>query len=232
MEAGAGRFVIGEGYAFYRGPSAGVGEHRHAAYQVTAADVGEAVVVDESGVCHRGAAVIVPPLVRHRMPAAAGLRTWFVEPQCAFAAVLRARCGTGVTVAGDLRGLREEDVRFAGRPSGALDPRLLAAMEALARPDVRVAAAAAEAGLSPQRLRALAVRQLGMPLARWRIWRCLTRAARALSEGRSIAEAAVDGGFADQAHFHRRLREMIGLTPAAVVPMVRRSAPRGDVHGD
>ncbi|WP_271219459.1 AraC family transcriptional regulator [Streptosporangium carneum] len=195
---------------------------------------GEVVMTDESGACHRDVALIVPPMVRHRMSAAPYLRTWFIEPQCSFAAGLRERCGAGITAAGDLRGLREEDVQIAGAPqsSGTLDPRLLAAMEALARRDIQVTGAAVEAGLSPQRLRALARRQLGMPLARWRIWRRLTRAARALVEGQSIAEAAITGGFADQAHFSRRLREMMGLTPTAVLPMLRPSAARSDVDGD
>ncbi|GAA3252451.1 AraC family transcriptional regulator [Nonomuraea helvata] len=228
------RFVIGDGFASYWGPSTENVQHRHAAFQVTVAVEGEVVVTDESGACHRGVALIVPPMVRHRMSAAPYLRTWFVEPQCSFAAGLRERCGAGITAAADLYGLRDEDIRFAGapEPSGTPDPRLMAAMEALARRDIQVTQAAAEAGLSPQRLRALARRQLGMPLARWRIWQRLTRAALALIEGQSIAEAAVTGGFADQAHFNRQLREMIGFTPATVLPMLRSSASRGDVDGD
>lgn len=71
--------------------------------------------------------------------------TFFVEPHCAFADQLRERCGGAVTVAGELRGLGEEEVRFA-RPSG---------------------------------------------------------------------------GFADQAHLTRWMREMMGLTPGAVLPALR-----------
>ncbi|HLU75170.1 MAG TPA: helix-turn-helix domain-containing protein [Nonomuraea sp.] len=111
--------------------------------------------------------------------------------------------------------------RVAAEDVRGLDPRLVVAMEALSRRDIRIARAAAEAGLSPQRLRVLARRQLGMPLARWRIRQRLRRAVRALAEGQSIAEAAVSGGFADQAHFNRRLRETTGLTPAVVASMLR-----------
>ncbi|MEV4892957.1 helix-turn-helix domain-containing protein, partial [Nonomuraea sp. NPDC055795] len=75
-------------------------------------------------------------------------------------------------------------------------------------------------------------RQLGMPLSRWRIWVRLRRAAEAMRAGQSPADAALTGGFADQAHFTRRLREMMGLTPAAVAPLLRRSAAAGDVHRD
>ncbi|MGW4407272.1 helix-turn-helix domain-containing protein [Nonomuraea sp. NPDC004702] len=269
------RFFIGEGYASYQGPSADNSLHRHAAYQVTAAVEGEVTVIDERGACHRGPALIIPPMVRHRMPGAPDVRIWFVEPQCSYASTLRDRCtpapdrsstGSGLSAAGgsspagsglpptvgslggsgfpsvggvitaaaDLHVLREEDFRLAAepRPSRALDPRLVIAMEALTSRNLLVADAAAQAGLSPQRLRALARLQLGMPLARWRIWRRLTRAARALADGRSIAEAALDGGFADQAHFHRQLRDMLGLTPATVLPLLRRSAAGGHVDGD
>ncbi|MER6577942.1 AraC family transcriptional regulator [Nonomuraea sp. NPDC001023] len=258
----ASRFFIGEGYASYQGPSADNSLHRHAAYQVTAAVEGEVAVVDERGTCHRGPALIIPPMVRHRMPGAPDVRIWFVEPQCSYASVLRDRCtripdtspigsglppddgsptGSGlppgggvITAAADLHALREEDFRrvVEPRPSRALDPRLVVAMEALTSRNLLVADAAAQAGLSPQRLRALARLQLGMPLARWRIWRRLTRAARALADGGSIAGAALDGGFADQAHFHRQLRDMLGLTPATVLPLLCRSAASGHVDGD
>nr|WP_237545968.1 helix-turn-helix domain-containing protein [Streptomyces sp. SID1046] len=96
---------------------------------------------------------------------------------------------------------------------------------------------AARVGLSPQRLRALARQQLGIPLARRRIWSKLRRSAQALEEGRSPADAAAAGGFADQAHLTHRMREMIGMTPAAVLRALRepsRSAAgaSGHVHGD
>ncbi|WP_207939347.1 hypothetical protein [Actinomadura darangshiensis] len=39
--------------------------------------------------------------------------------------------------------------------------------------------------------------------------------------GQSPAAAAVAAGFADQAHLTRRMREMMGLTPAAVLPALR-----------
>jgi AraC-like DNA-binding protein len=80
---------------------------------------------------------------------------------------------------------------------------------------------AADVGLSPQRLRALARDQLGMPLARWRVWTRLRRAAEALQAGQSLADAANTAGFADQAHLTRQMREMMGLTPAVVVPLLR-----------
>jgi len=86
----------------------------------------------------------------------------------------------------------------------------------------------ARVGLSPQRLRAVARETLGMPLARWRVWARLRRAAEAIVAGRPLADAAVTAGFADQAHLSRWMREMMGLTPTEVLPALRGtpSAPR------
>ncbi|MFE0071472.1 helix-turn-helix transcriptional regulator [Nonomuraea sp. NPDC059023] len=279
-------FAVHEGYALYRGPVSDSAAHRHAAFQIAIAVEGEVSMLDAARTRHRAAALVVPPMVGHRILAVENLLTFFVEPHCAFADRLRARGGTGITAAADLRGLREQDVRGGGaHPSGKLDPRLVAAMRALSdhgmtpatavipaaagrdegtrNPGARpvaggwdgwpgapgalpvaagpeggacvpgsMPALAAEVGLSPQRLRALARRELGMPLSRWRIWVRLRRAAEAMRAGQSPADAAITGGFADQAHFTRRLREMMGLTPAAVAPLLRRSAAAGDVHGD
>jgi AraC-like DNA-binding protein len=60
-----------------------------------------------------------------------------------------------------------------------------------------------------------------MPLTRWRVWTRLRRAAEALQNGQSLAEASITAGFADQAHFTRQMREMMGVTPAAVLPILR-----------
>ncbi|MFF2040954.1 helix-turn-helix domain-containing protein [Kitasatospora sp. NPDC058170] len=233
-EPGAGSFAVRTGYAVYRGPSAAGSLHAHAAFQIALAPRGEVAMADAAGTRHSAPVLVVPPMVRHRMLATTpDLLTYFVEPHCAFADRLRVHRGHGISAADDLHGLAEEDLRPAGaRPSEELDPRLLAAMDALAAGRIPMPALAASVGLSPQRLRALAHGQLGMPLTRWRIWQGLSRAARALQEGRSITDAAATAGFADQAHFNRRLREMIGLTPAAILPLLAHGADApGDARG-
>jgi methylphosphotriester-DNA--protein-cysteine methyltransferase len=45
--------------------------------------------------------------------------------------------------------------------------------------------------------------------------------AEALQAGQSLTDAASTAGFADQAHLTRQMREMMGLTPAAVLPILR-----------
>ena len=232
MEPGP-RFVIDQGYALYDGPTAVGGVHAHAAFQIAIALAGEVVVLDGAETHHHGVALVIPPMTSHRMLPMTRLRTFYVEPRSAFADRLRGRCGGVITEVPELRGLDEEEVRaYGARRSSDIDPRLVAAMDELASRRMPMPALAASVGLSPQRLRALARSQLGMPLASWHTWQCLSRAAQALREGQTLADAAITGGFADQAHFTRRMREMMGLTPATVLPLLTRSAASGDVHRD
>ncbi|MFF3088222.1 helix-turn-helix domain-containing protein [Streptomyces nojiriensis] len=217
--------------------SPGGSVHRHAAFQVVLAPRGEAALAGPDGGVVRGAALLVPPMTAHRMLSAGDLLTIFVEPHSALADRLRGRCGSGsgIVAVPELYRLDEAELgRAAALPSSGMDPRLLAAAALLEGP-VPMDLVAARVGLSPQRLRALARQQLGMPLARRRIWLKLRRSAEALGEGRSPAEAAAAGGFADQAHLTRRMREMIGMTPAAVlrvmhVPPASVPGAAGDVH--
>lgn len=216
------RLAIGEGYAVYRGPTSAGTLHRHAAFQIMIGMGDEVGVVDGADVTHRAAALVVPPMRRHCLLATADVLTYFVEPHCAFADRLRAHHGDGITAAPELQDLTEDDVRPAGHHgAGDLDPRLMQALNALADSAIALPELAAEVGLSPQRLRSLAQQQLGMPLARCRVWTRLRRAAEALQRGRSLADAATEAGFADQAHLTRQMREMMGLTPAALLPIVR-----------
>jgi AraC-like DNA-binding protein len=216
------RFAIGEGYAVYRGPTTAGTIHRHAAFQIMIGMPDAVGVVDAAGITHRGAALVVPPMRPHCLLATADVLTYFVEPHCAFADRLRERYGDGITAAPELTDLTEDAVRPAGgRGSNELDARLVLALNALSDSDIALPRLAVDIGLSPQRLRALARQQLGMPLARWRVWTRLRRAAEALQSGQSLADAAAVAGFADQAHLTRQMREMMGLTPAALLPIVR-----------
>jgi AraC-like DNA-binding protein len=214
------RFAVRDGYACYRGPVTDGAAHRHAAFQIAIAVRGEVAMLDAAGTCHRATALVVPPMTRHQMLAATDVLTYFVEPQSAFADRLR-ECH-GITPADELHGLREEEISpAAARASSALDPRLVTAMDAVVAQELSIPDLAARVGLSPQRLRALAQRQLGMPLTRWRVWARLRRAAEALCDGQSLADAALTAGFADQAHLTRWMRELMGLTPSAVLPALR-----------
>lgn len=214
--------TIGDGYAVYRGPIGSGGPiHRHGAFQIVMRVRGEVALVDSSGTCHQGPALVVSPMAPHRILAAPDLVTYYVEPHCLFADRLRQEYRTGIVTAPELAQLAEQDVADACRgPSRELDPRLVTALAVLADRYISMPDLAAALNVSPQRLRALARRELGMPLTRWRIWARLRRAVEALQSGVPVAEAAVTAGFSDQAHFTRQMREMMGLTPTVVARAV------------
>lgn len=211
--------VISDGYAVYRGPVGSGGPiHRHGAFQIVVAGRGEVAMVDLAGTPHQAAALVVSPMAPHRILAVRDLVTYFIEPHCLFADRLRRRYGAGIAAAPELGDLREPDVAAACRgQSQELDPRLVTALGMLAEGNVSMPSLAAALGLSPQRLRALARRELGMPLPRWRVWSRLRRAVAALQSGIPPAQAAIVAGFSDQAHFTRQMREMMGLTPTVVL---------------
>ncbi|MFI5914743.1 helix-turn-helix domain-containing protein [Dactylosporangium sp. NPDC051541] len=214
-------FTIGDGYAMYRGPVRDSAPHRHAAFQIAIAARGD-VAVSGDGAEHRGAAIVVAPMVAHRLLAAADVLTFFVEPHSVFADRLRRQYPRGIVLAPELRHLGEHDVGPPSlRPSGVLDPRLTRALHTLLERELSMPELAASVGLSAPRLRALAREQVGMPLPRWRVWVRLRRAAEALRAGQAPAAAAVAAGFADQAHLTRDMRDMMGLTPAVVLPVLR-----------
>lgn len=211
------RFVIRDGYARYEGPVGSGTRHRHAAFQLAIG--AEVAMIDDAGAYHRGPALVVPPMTWHRLLAADEVLIYFIEPQSAFADRLRAY--DGITVVEAVDGLEDLDAT-AARASAGFDPRLVEAMElTLTEWHLSMPELADRVGLSPQRLRAVAHEALGMPLARWRVWARLRRAAEALAAGQPLADAAVTAGFADQAHLSRWMREMMGLTPTEVLPALR-----------
>jgi AraC-like DNA-binding protein len=219
-------FVVGVGYAVYRGPTDDGHLHRHAAFQIAIGASSALTVVDECGTRHRGGTLVVSPMARHRLLAASEVTTYLVEPHSRFADHLRASYPAGVASAPRLHGLREADI--SPESSAALDPRLVEALHILETDELALPDIALRVGLSPPRLRALARAQIGMPLARWRVWTRLRRTAQAVQAGMSLADAATGAGFADQAHLTRQMREMMGLTPSSVLPLLRGRLP-GDV---
>ena len=53
-------------------------------------------------------------------------------------------------------------------------------------------------------------------------------AARVIADGAgTLSQAAAEGGYADQPHFHHEVRELTGLTPAQLAQRVRETDYRG-----
>lgn len=102
----------------------------------------------------------------------------------------------------------------------ATDRRVAEAVRRLARPEASVAAVAETVGLTPREFRRRVRREVGYgPKALQRVlrFRRFHRALGKVTQGRvSLAAAALDAGYADQAHLSRECRELTGSTPAAL----------------
>ena len=231
-----GSLTLGDFWAIYVGPTDQNSPHAHVAVQI-ALGVHETVTVYVGHRRLQSRGVLIRPLTTHTVGAGLQVAFVYVEPQAPLGRALRQVLGRRVAIAlppkivqaisrvddpTDL--LSRLAAAFGVDPQPALDARLARALETLERSGGAPGAigdAAREAGLSTPRLRALASRELGAPLARWMLWRKLERSGRALAAGASFAEAAAAGGFADQAHFARTMRRMFGVTPSIAALTLR-----------
>lgn len=231
----AGEYVFGSAWAAFRGSAADNGLHSHATLQLVLAPDRPAVLRQPNGEAVAGTALLVRSGLRHALDPIAAVVLVFLEPQTELASHVDRACMPGAiaplppTIANRIDtsgGLAqclsrlEADIRPPPEP---LDPRLEAALRFLEAEDGprALARAAAHAGLSTARLRALARGRLGTPLATWRAWRRLERAGMAMARGASLAEAAAEAGFADQAHLTRATRQVFGITPGVASGVMR-----------
>lgn len=232
--ASSNRFEFGFTFAIFTGATDATELHQHAAYQLVCSSRGTTVVVDELGHEHCGECLLVLPLVPHTTRYDSNVTIIYFDPQSTVALELvSAIAPSDIAVVPPgvipfdlqapfdvlVQSLRE----LTDRPASHLDQRLAQILDDLARdPGAQmIGEAAARYGVSEARLRALVRTQFGVPLSTWLIWRKLERSARELAVGASFAEAALAGGFSDQAHFTRAMRRMFGLTPTSVVRALR-----------
>jgi AraC-like DNA-binding protein len=222
----SGEFAFGEVWVAFRGASAENRMHAHAALQVVASsDELTLVDADTSEYCGRG--WVVRSGARHRLRPASALTLVLIEPQSRLATGLLQRLPQApiAQLPDDLAELLlssmpvhevvqtlERDVLERSAP---IDSRLLKALAFLDLHSTQdaVAAASAHCRLSPSRLRALAQKQFGVPLSKLLLWKKVRRAFSAMGRGSSLADAAYEAGFADQAHLTRTMADVIGLTP-------------------
>jgi AraC-like DNA-binding protein len=171
-----------------------------------------------------GEAAIIPAGISHCLaPAGTVLRTIYVDPLCRGmrSAVqsnevsrLRAGQATALKAVKCGHSARQWIEDYLGTEAArAIDRRLQVGLVGL-EPGIGPAALAQRLGLSPGRLRELAVRDFGVPTAKLLQWLQLQRAIEALQQAQNLADAAAASGFADQSHFTRRLVEWFGVTPA------------------
>jgi len=227
MQHWQGEFTFGPTWLAFRGASADNRFHAHAAVQLVASQAA-VTLVDEQGREYVGPGWAVRSGVRHCLGPSGRMVLVLADPQSLPVVALWRQLPTDETIAALPATLVAELTHAAplvqvmqrwSAPgtveTPGLDPRLAAALQHLERHTAgdAVAAASAHSGLSASRLRALSQAQFGVPFSKLVLWKKVRRACLAIASGASLAEAAGDAGFSDQAHLTHTMAEVIGLTP-------------------
>jgi len=80
---------------------------------------------------------------------------------------------------------------------------------------------ARQSGLSMRQLRHRFTEELGINPSAYLRWRRLRRAMASIERGATLTQAALEGGFADGAHFSRVFQAHFGMAPSRAVSSVR-----------
>lgn len=78
---------------------------------------------------------------------------------------------------------------------------------------ISLARLSSTAGLSPYHLNRLFCAEVGMAPHEYQLFRRIERSRALLDEGKAIIDVALELGFADQSHFSRFFRRIVGTTP-------------------
>lgn len=221
------KFIFENEYFVYYGPPGVNDLHRHAAYQIAVSENDVIQISDNDDNVVSGHILTVKPLTPHKIHCDGPILLIYLSPRSEYCATLHKHFTQSNIVAID-----EQDLPFpigcsinavtkalddiVATPKPGLDPRLLAALADLEKNlgKSSILTTAKRCNLSRSRLRALAREQLGIPLSTWLMWRKIVASNKALAAGQCFSEAALAGGFADQAHFSRTMKRMFGVTPS------------------
>jgi len=223
----SGEFVFGDFWAAFRGTSGDNSMHRHATIQIALSDDAQINICDHAGHHVVGSALQVKAGASHSLSPARHVMLIFVEPQSDIAdfintnaeerdiSALPSRVRDLIVTDGPLIRCLDDLLIATDTGRRTVHPALQKALKHLDRIESGpvISSAARVSGLSESRLRSVAREQLGVTLSAWVAWRQMRLATQALMAGCGLAEAAQAGGFSDQAHFTRRMREMMGITP-------------------
>jgi AraC-like DNA-binding protein len=113
----------------------------------------------------------------------------------------------------------------AGEPSAPRHPAVVRMCERLdataSERDISMTELAKQSGLSMRQLRHRFTEELGINPRAYLRWRRLRRAFATIGRGATLTEAAVEGGFADGAHFSRVFQAHFGMAPSRALSSVR-----------
>lgn len=91
--------------------------------------------------------------------------------------------------------------------------------------EISVTQLAQQSGLSMRQLRHRFTEELGINPSAYLRWRRLRRAISAIERGATLTRAALEGGFADGAHFSRVFQAQFGMAPSQALSSVRFAGP-------
>lgn len=222
-----GETHIGETWLLYRGSASDNSPHSHATLQITIGLDEFIAISDSEGKVVRGKAIAVKPNVEHKLLPSSRLVLGLIEPQSKISRLISSNMNNQsigvinpeltkqIDWKSPLSSLFESLEATYLDSSSTLDPRLTNALEFLRNAPLKgaIALAAKHSGISEPRLRTIAKAQLGTPLSKWVSWNAIRRSTISLSLGATLSEAAIDGGFSDQAHYSRTMKKIMGLTP-------------------
>lgn len=226
-----GEAFFGEGWFAFRGAAADNEPHAHAALQLVASVEGKISIEGPDCNVVRAQGLLVAPERGHRLLPSGALTLVLIEPDHAVAPALKDGIESKAIVS-----LTEQQVAHLTRdcalselldglvqnvPVREIDARLEAALSLLGPEAERLRILAGAVGLSEVRLRSLARQELGVPMSKLSALKKVIKAAEAIAGGASLSEAAVDAGFADQAHLTRTFKQVIGLTPGQAARPLR-----------
>ena len=232
-------------HALYVGALIASARHRHHAGQVMWAP-GGLVVEDEEGSRHHAITHLVPPNRFHSHgPAQAAAVLWVDRDDLQWGRALNgpqdAFRGFAIGVRLD-ESLEPEDAREVARallavvapadgsqeyaPRHSAVKRMCALLDTNASEHaIGMTQLARQSGLSMRQLRHRFTEELGLNPRAYLRWRRLRRAIASIERGASLTEAALEGGFADGAHFSRVFQAQFGMAPSQALSSIRFAGP-------
>ncbi|MDB5873741.1 MAG: transcriptional regulator, AraC family-like protein [Ramlibacter sp.] len=184
--------------------------------------VPEAVV---AGCADRDAGIVLPRHFRRPL-----VRDGVVARQFALAVAALNQPGESLRAEELTRHVLAAILLRHGEPGARMEPRAAGGdrmarvrdhLQAHYADDVDVQTLAAIAGLSRAHMTRAFARQFGVPPHIYLNSVRVRKAQEAMMAGDSLADVAVDCGFADQSHFSRRFKGALGLTPARWLRQMR-----------
>ncbi|MBL4671808.1 MAG: helix-turn-helix domain-containing protein [Arenicella sp.] len=231
----SGDVCISEGIMAFIGHAGDNSPHSHATLQITLSHTESLRLEDSSGRVHTSKKLYVRPGIKHALLNSSKVTLILIEPQSSLARYILSLCPAnpiGDVPAEIIANLNINNKaieivsalkKLVVTEQAGIDPRLSQALLFLRHAPLKNAIrnAATTCHLSESRLRAIATKHLEIPLSKWVLWCAIARASNAIAEGESLAEAAVTGGFADQAHYTRTLHKLMGITPGKTTHLLK-----------